>query len=175
MSHVITPGTLTESDARLLRTPYDRSRIGLPCESGRLNATNRHLLNVTQISDRVEVKIGRASEQSLPPSERRGSWPPVLKLEGDRFKAEDLRKIFAGEAAHQEYLRRATAETDRLPIALHIKPQPWRPLSDWRFLGCASLGLSIAAFGGYCVGLPGIATLCLTFAVVFCVRLWRFR
>jgi hypothetical protein len=119
MSREITPGTLSDSDARLLRTP----------------------------------------------SERRDIYPT---------------------AAHEEYARRATAETDRLPIAiapynrplpLHasIKPQPWRPLHDWRFLGCASLGLSLAAFGGYCVGLPSLATLCLVMAGILALNMWRVK
>ena len=162
MSREITPGTLPDSDARLLRTPYDRARIGLPCESGRLNETNRHMLDLAQISDRVEVSITRASEQQLPTTERRGIYPT---------------------SAHEDYVRRATAETDRLPIVpyrllpfhVSIKQQPWRPLHDWRFLGCASLGLSLAAFGGYCVGLPSLATLCLVMAGILALNMWRVK
>ena len=162
MSHVITPGTLPESDARLLRTPYDRARIGLPCESGRLNATNRHLLDLAQISDRVEVPITRVSEQHLPPAERRGIYPTE---------------------AHREYLRRATAETDRLPVAIapYNRPLPlhaslvrkaWRPLSDWRFCAAASFGLSLAAIAGYRTDLPEVATVALVCAAALC---WRMR
>jgi hypothetical protein len=162
VTHAITPGTLPESDARLLRTPYDRARIGLPCESGRLNATNRHLLDLSQISDRVEVPITRASEQHLPPAERSGIYPTE---------------------AHQEYIRRATAETDRLPVyvapynrrlPLHasLVRKAWRPLSDWRFCAAASFGLSLAAIAGYRGDLPVIATLALLGAVALC---WRMR
>lgn len=60
-------------------------------------------------------------------------------------------------------------------ITLHpaIAPKKWRPLQDWRFLACSSVGLSIASIAAYWLEMPTAGTLCFVFAFFFAVNFYR--
>lgn len=88
MSEVMTPGSLSESDARILSIRYVREKAGLPCAGGVLNQRMLQVrarafalrtaipdTDVDYPSERVELNLSdcvKRSESGLTPSEQRG-------------------------------------------------------------------------------------------------------
>lgn len=79
MIDVITPGTLSESDARILSAKHVREKSGLPCAGGKANER-------VCLVDRAEMRMGdcvKRAEIHLSPSEKRGRYQTIAQAHAD--------------------------------------------------------------------------------------------